>query len=356
LEGLINGGSATVAGNVSLKEWSDPRGGATLTARNVMLDYPDGFQTESIADLTLTLAGLGSTLSGRVEVLNGTYREPIVFSRGLLTGLTRSDVVSTSSPSPFLTNLRLDVAVQSTEAVRIDNNYGRLSLAADLTVTGSAERPGVVGRIEALPDGEIYLLGNTYRVQNLVVDLANPVAIAPELTFLAETRVNNVPVEVALQCTATGACEREVRSQLTGVTNEQAEAMLFGISTDPADAGAQLARLLSGEVLGIVGQRVGLDTLRLEVGSTGRSDLFDDPSLLAGDVNPASRLTFGKRIGERVELAYSQDLAENGFTTSTSFFAPAGISLRALLRTIKAARTNSVTSRVSAVRDARSRA
>ena len=48
-------------------------------------------------------------------------------------------------------------------------------------------------------------------------------------------------------------------------------------------------------------------------------------------MNPASRLTFGKRLGERVELAYSQDLAQNGFTTSTSYFAPAGLSLRALL-------------------------
>ena len=330
-KGLINGGSATVTGAVSLKDWSDPRGRTILTARNVMLDYPDGFQTESNADLALTFAGPGSTLTGRIEVLNGTYREPIVLSRGLLTGLTGSDVVTTSTGSSFLTNLRLDVAVASTEAVRIDNNYGRLNIAADLRVTGTAERPGALGRIEALPDGEIYLLGNTYRVQDLVVDLANPVAIAPDLTFLAETRVNNVPVELALTCTAAGACEREVRSQLTGVTNEQAEAMLFGNVADPAEAGAQLARLLSGEVLGVVGQTVGLDTLRLEVGAAGRSGLFEDPSLLAGDVNPASRLTFGKRLGERVELAYSQDLAENGFTTSTSFFAPAGISLRALL-------------------------
>jgi outer membrane protein assembly factor BamA/autotransporter translocation and assembly factor TamB len=331
LKGLINGGSATVTGSASLKDWSDPRGRVILTARNVMLDYPDGFQTESNADLTLTVAGPGSTLSGRIEVLNGIYRQPIVLSRGLLAGLTSSDVVTPESASSFLANLRLDVAVASTEAVRIDNNYGRLNLAADLRITGSANRPGAVGRIEALPDGELYVLGNTYRVQDLIVDLENPVAIAPDLTFRAETRVNNVPVELALTCTAAGVCEREVRSQLTGVTNEQAEAMLFGNVADPAEAGAQLARLLSGEVLGIVGQTVGLDTLRLEVGTAGGSDLFEDPSLLAGDVNPASRLTFGKRLGERVELAYSQDLAENGFTTSTSFFAPWGISLRALL-------------------------
>ena len=105
--------------------------------------------------------------------------------------------------------------------------------------------------------------------------------------------------------------------------------MLFGISTNPDEAGAQLARLLSGELLGLVSGSVGLDTLRLDQG--GGTDLFDDPTLVAGDVNPASRLTVGKRVGDRVELAYSQDLSQNGFVISTTYFAPAGISLRALL-------------------------
>jgi outer membrane protein insertion porin family len=74
---------------------------------------------------------------------------------------------------------------------------------------------------------------------------------------------------------------------------------------------------------------VGVDTLRLEQG--GGTDLFDDPTLVAGDVDPASRLTVGKRVGDRVELAYSQDLSQNGFVMSTTYFAPLGISLRALL-------------------------
>ena len=330
LNGLVNGGAATIAGAVNLKDPGDPRGRVSLTARGVMLDYPDGFQTESNANLALTMGGATAAVTGRIDVLNGTYREPIVISRRLLTGLAASGAVKTpATESSFLTTLALDVAVNSAEAVSIDNNYGRLNVTAELKISGTADRPGATGRIEALPDGRIYLAGNTYRVDTLAVDLANPLAIEPDLTFLAETRVGNVAIELALHCTASGACERDVRTLTTGADVDP-EALLFGISTDPAEAGAQLARLLSGEVLGIVGRSVGLDTLRLEA-RTGRADLFDDPSLVAGDVNPASRLTFGKRLGERVELAYSQDLAQNGFTTSTSYFAPAGISFRALL-------------------------
>jgi outer membrane protein assembly factor BamA len=293
-----------------------------------MLEYPEGFQTESNANLSLTL-GPASTLSGRVDVVSGLYREPLVISRNLLTGFGSSATPSVAAESSFLQNLKLDVTVATANEIRIDNNYGRLNLTANLQATGSAAQPGVLGRIEAEPDGEVYLAGNTYRIQTLTVDLANPRVISPEVTFLAETRVGRTPIEIALQCGATGPCEREVRSQESGTTNQQAEAMLFGISADPDEAGAQLARLLSGELLGLVSGSVGLDTLRLEQG--GGTDLFDDPTLVAGDVNPASRLTVGKRVGDRVELAYSQDLSQNGFVMSTTYFAPLGISMRALL-------------------------
>jgi autotransporter translocation and assembly factor TamB len=328
LNGDINGGPAYIEGHFTLDEISSPRGNVSLTAWNVMLEYPEGFQTESNANLLLTL-GPASTLSGRVDVVSGLYREPLVVSRNLLAGFGSSATPSVGAESPFLENLRLDVTIATANEIRIDNNYGRLNLTANLQATGSAARPGVLGRIEAEPDGEVYLAGNTYRIQTLTIDLTNPRVITPEVTFLAETRVGNAPIEIALQCDAAGPCEREVRSQASGITNQEAEALLFGNTADPNEAGAQLARLLSGELLGLVSGSVGLDTLRLEQG--GGSDLFDDPTLVAGDVNPASRLTVGKRLGERVELAYSQDLSQNGFVISTTYFAPAGISLRALL-------------------------
>ena len=328
LNGDINGGPAYIEGSLALDEITAPRGRITLTAWNVMLEYPEGFQTESNANLSLTL-GPASTVSGRVDVVSGVYREPLVVSQSLLAGFGGSAAPSVGDESSFLENLRLDVTIATTNEIRIDNNYGRLNLTANLQATGSAAHPGVLGRIEAEPDGEVYLAGNTYRIQTLTIDLTNPRVISPEVTFLAETRVGNTPIEISLQCGASGPCEREVRSQAAGITNEEAEAKLFGISTDPNEAGAQLARLLSGELLGLVSGSVGLDTLRLDQG--GGTDLFDDPTLVAGDVNPASRLTVGKRVGDRVELAYSQDLSQNGFVMSTTYFAPAGISLRALL-------------------------
>ena len=329
MTGLVNGGAAKITGEIDATALDDPRGQLTLTARNVAVEYPDGFATESNADLTLALGGANHSLAGRIEVLNGTYREPLVISTGLVSGLHR-EAVPAATGSPMLAKLRLNVTVVTAEDVRIDNNYGRLNLSANLNLVGTPAQPGAIGRIEATEDSEIYLAGNTYKIERLVVDLANRRAISPSVSFLAETRVGSVPIEIELECPANGPCEREVRSQASGTTNAEAEALLFGVSTDPSVAGEQLARLLSGEILGIVGRTVGLDTLRLEQGA-GRGDIFEDPTLVAGDVDPASRLTLGERLGENVELVYSQNLAESGFTWSTTYFAPYGISLRALL-------------------------
>ena len=157
----------------------------------------------------------------------------------------------------------MNLTVATVDDVRVENNYARLSLSASLNVLGTTARLGAVGRIEAAEDGEIFLAGNTYRIASLVVELTDARAITPGVSFLGETRVGDVPIEVALDCRAAAPCEREVRSQAAGVTNEQAEALLFGVSSDPSLAGAQLARLLSGEVLGVVGRTIGLDTLRL---------------------------------------------------------------------------------------------
>ena len=116
LTGLVNGGPTDVRGTLSLESLTSPVGRVNLTARDVALEYPEGFQTESNADLALTLSLSASTLSGRVDVLSGVYREPLIVSRSLLAGLG-SAVPSVESQPSFLTNLRLDVTVDTSASI-----------------------------------------------------------------------------------------------------------------------------------------------------------------------------------------------------------------------------------------------
>ena len=328
--GSVNTGTVTLDGTIDMATLSAPTGNLQLSGRGVILEYPSGFQTESNADLELELGVERSALKGRIDVLGGAYREPLVLSTQLLNLSSAAGAASAATPADWMSRLALDVAIATVSDVRIDNNYGRLDVGATFRLTGTVAAPGAVGRLEAADNGEIYVGGNTYRIERLAIDLGNPRAIAPELTFSAQTRVGATPIGIDLHCPANAACERKVISLDPNVDDKEAEAQLLGAAATTAAAGETLARLLSGEVLGVVGRSVGLDALRLEQGAA-RRDIFDDPTLIAGDVNPAARLTLAKRVGSKVELVYSQNLADDGFTWSTTYLGRYGMSGRLLI-------------------------
>ena len=173
LTGFVNTGRARLDGTLDLADISAPAGNLQFTGRGIAFEYPSGLQTESDADLSLAL-GANSTLSGRIDVQGGTYREPLVLSSQLLNLSSASGIAVTAPSSDWLSQLRLNVAVTTVTDVRIDNNYGRLDVGAALRLVGTAARPGVLGRLQAADDGEIYLGGNTYRIERLTIDLTNP--------------------------------------------------------------------------------------------------------------------------------------------------------------------------------------
>src|SRR4029078_1338488 len=82
--------------------------------------------------------------------------------------------------------------------------------------------------------------------------------------------------------------ERDVRSLL--VTGQIADPARGTTDSNTFAVGA-----LSGDVLGVAGQFVGLDTV-----SVGTEDL----DLVSSDVDPATRLTVAKRLGTEVEILW----------------------------------------------------
>jgi outer membrane protein assembly factor BamA/autotransporter translocation and assembly factor TamB len=330
LAGQLNTGTARVEGTLDLTALAAPTGTLQFTGRGIALDYPPGLQTESNLDLELALGRAESTVRGRIDVLSGTYREALVLSSQLLRRSPTDGIARAAPTADRTTRMRLDVAVSTADDVHVENNYGRLDIGAAFRVVGTVASPGVIGRLQAVEDGEIFFGGNTYRIERLTIDLSGARAITPEVNFSATTRVGNVPIGVELRCPAVGPCERQARSLVSGVDDKEAEALLLGTGGGAASAGEGLARLVSGELLGVVGRTVGLDAVRLEQ-EAERRDIFDDPTLISGDVDPAARLTVSKRLGSNVELIFSQNLADDGFTWITTYFGPYGLSGRALV-------------------------
>jgi autotransporter translocation and assembly factor TamB len=325
LTGTVNGGMLTGSGQLDYA----PRlqGRFTVEAAGMAIEFPEGLRSEVDASIELTMASAADRavpsgrLSGTVTVNRGAYREPLALVAGVLANLRRSTTTTASAErSPLLEQLVLDVRVITDEDLVIQNNVARAQLGADLRVIGSAAAPSLSGRAELREGDQLFLGRNRYTVESGTIDFANPVMIEPILGIVANTRVSSVDIQIRL----TGPPEA-LMTELSSSTDPelgQADLTSLLLTGQPLDklstqeasvVGAQVLGNLSGDVLGFAGRTVGLDTLR--VGGVDTTTALRDPADLASEVDPTSRLTFGKSLGSNLDVTLSQSLRESGDQT-----------------------------------------
>ena len=330
LNGSINGG--TLTGNGSVAYGAETGVDAHLAAeiRQMALDFPAGLKSELDAMLELDAvappgaAAPSGRLSGSITVLRGAYREPLAVVGGLLTAMQARRVAATGGTpdqgSAFMRQLALNIRVVTDEDLVVDNNYGRAQLGADVNLIGTAAAPAVSGRAILREDGQLFVGRNVYTISRdtpSTIDFASPTTIEPELNIHLSTRVSGHDIDLAL----TGPAESpQVDMSSEGLGQADITALLLtGRTLDQlgtADAsfiGTQVIGNFSGEVLGFAGRAVGLDTLRL--GGVEDSGTRLDPNAVATEVDPTSRLTFGKSLGSNVDVTFSQSLRNSAAQT-----------------------------------------
>ena len=328
LSGLANGGSLRVTGQILREGFSFGEGALTAEARGVALDFPTGLRSEIDADLRLDVNERASRLSGIVSILRGSYREPLSVTTQLLAALEQRATTTRAAGQPSaLDDLRLDVGVVTREDIFVDNNYGRLSLGGTLRMIGTVGRPALTGRTAFGEGGVILLGGNVYQLESGSIDFTNATRIEPEIDIQARTRVASYDIGLHLSGTP-GTLETELTSDPPLGQSDVVSLLLTGRTLGEAgNAGSEVAReqvlgYLSGEFAGVAGRAIGLDTLRLDQGSTTVEDVRFDAGLVATETNPGSRLTFGKRISRQLELIFSQSLQDTGDFTWIVDYSP----------------------------------
>ena len=312
LAGTANGGPVSIDGVLRFPGLR-PEGKLSVSGRAIAMVLPPGVRTELDTDLQLEVAPDDAILSGTVSVLRGDYRERVNAAGGLLALLeSRAEpTLSVAGPS-WVDRLRLDIRVETQEEIVVDNNYGAGTIAADARLGGTVGRPAVTGRLTVGDGGRVFLGGNAFEIETGTVDFVDPDGIVPEIDVRALTQVGNEEITIpdtfagtAETLTTTmqssgGKAESDIVSLLlTGRTLDQVGSAPGAVARD------QVLGLVSGEVLGVAGRSVGLDTVRLERGI----------SLVAGDTDPGTRVTVGKNLSPQVELVASQSLRESGLLT-----------------------------------------
>ena len=185
-----NGGTLRVTGSIQYPKFAIAGGSIEISGRGLAVEVPEDLRTEIDTDLRLDLSEKAPTLAGSLTVLRGSYREPVSLAAQLLTGVqTQSAVAASTTEAGFFDRVLLDIDVKTAEALVLDNNYGRLDVAANLRIVGTVAEPVPTGRLTIGEGGNVFLGGRTYDVVRGTVDFTSATRVEPTIDLALQTRV-----------------------------------------------------------------------------------------------------------------------------------------------------------------------
>ena len=324
LTGRLGGGPVAFGGRIEIAGYLPNRLDIRMTGEQMRLRFPEGMR--SLVDATLALQGTleAPTLSGDVTVRSAVYTRRFDGAGGLL-DLTDSDVLGGVAPVETTIPLRYDVRINAPSTLFVENNAVRIEASADLQLRGTYDRPLLVGRAE-VDSGELRFEGRRYLVTRGTVDFTNPTRIEPFFDIETETRVRVPGQTYRITLRATGTLDRlapEVSSD-PPLPEVEALALLFSDVVPGQDvefrrftaavtpeqqllrerATRALTGTLSSGVGRVVEETFGVDTFQF---SPSLVDLSEQSSRL----DPAARVTIGKRLSDRIFLTYSRSLSSS---------------------------------------------
>jgi hypothetical protein len=315
----LGGGAVRFGGRIGLKGYAPGELALTATGQRMELRYPEGFRSEVDAELALRGDVASPVLSGTVRVLRSVFTRRFEGDAELF-NLTGGS--SNAAPAPVTPTfpLRYDIHIVAPSSLRIDNNVATIVASADLTLRGDYDRPLLFGRAE-IDHGEVTFEGNRYQITHGTIDFTNPTRIEPFFDVEAETRVRVPSQTYRVTFRATGTLDRfvpefssdpplpalDVVSLVLGQIGNPQDAEIQALRAGERSQQAQqallagAARLLTSPISSGVGRAVeqtfGVDTVQI-------TPLVGD--LNAQSLNPAARVTIGKRISGRVFLTFSR--------------------------------------------------
>ncbi len=305
-KGNLNGGSVQVDGEAGFARGQLDTVDLRLTGRGVFLELPKGLQTASNADLRLTTNGGPIDVSGRIEVLEGSYTDPVNLEEELL-GLvaTPSESGIAAERDPLLSRLRFNVNVASRDPIVMDNNLAKIAGNLDLRLVGDYYRPSLLGRLALEEGGELYLRERTYYLERGLISFYNPSQIEPSLDLAAKTQVDQYEITLRISGEP-GKLETSLTSEEPLPEPDIIALLVTGRKLE--EARGQAGAVLREQTLSLL---TGTVTGRLERGleqATGLSKVRIQPNLIAAESDPTARLTIGQDLTRQLSLIYSMDL------------------------------------------------
>jgi translocation and assembly module TamB len=297
--GNVGGGNVKASGFLTYGESKDFS--FNLDADHVRVRYPDGVRSIVGGNLQMNGSPTGSTLSGKVLIDELSFTRD--FDLANFMGQFASETPATA-PSAFEQNLKLNIAVQTANNLNAVSSKLSVEGAANLTVSGTAADPVILGRT-TLTGGEIFFLGKRYEVQNGTIELANPVRTEPTLNLYVTTTVDQYNITLNfvgpidhLRTNFTSDPSLPSSDIINLIAFGKTAAESASAASTPVSAGAEsvLAQGVSGQVSGHIEKLAGISQLSI------------DPLAGTNPNDPGSQISVQQRVSGKVLLTFSTDV------------------------------------------------
>jgi translocation and assembly module TamB len=306
LTGTAGGGSVSLQGYMAYG--ARPSFNVALKGNSVRLRYPEGLRSVFTSELQLAGTPDDSRLTGHVVIDRLSFTQQFDLANFLA---QFSSGASTPSSSAIEQNMRLSVAVGTSQQLNLVSSRVSFQGEANLNVTGTLANPVVLGRM-TLNGGEVFFMGKRFDIQSGgSIQFANPVRTEPVLNLYLKTTVQQYDITMNF----VGPVDRlrtsytsdpalptaDIISLLTsGQTAEQA-----ATSNTPAMTSAE--SVVASGVAGQLSSRIE----RL----AGITQLTIDPLAASNTAHPASQVSIQQRVSGNILLTFSTDVTSTQATS-----------------------------------------
>ncbi len=200
---------------------------------------------------------------------------------------------------------RLALHVEADRSIELRSAFVHLAASAVLDLTGTPAHPGVVGRVELMEGGDLFLRGVRYELERCVLLFTDPSSVEPRIDLEARTWVDVYTVTIILQGTPSS-----LHPVLTSDPPLQEADILSLLSLGRRTAGEDegMGTVLASSIL--------TNQINAELDRRARSilavdQLRIDPFSESTTGNPTARVTLVKQLAPNWTLVVQSNLSSN---------------------------------------------
>ena len=259
------------------------------------------FRPVLTGDLRISGPLSGLMIGGDLTVVEASFREQINFNTLVLDQVfaRERDVLASGEPISF------NIAIHIPDTLDIDTLPLRLQGRGELRLVGTSEQLGLIGRVDALPGGELEYSSQRYEIDRATITFSQPDRIDPAFDVRIRGWVDNVEVTIAFA----GTMERFTPTFSSNPPLSETD-ILGLISTgqrgdegDPDSMSAAASTFVNGQLASAVSSRarslLNVDQLRL------------DPAAATTTGEPTTRMTVAQQLTRTWTVSISSNLSSN---------------------------------------------